>query len=156
MLIGVVSDTHGHFQPGLRKLFRGVERILHAGDIGSPAVLVALERLAPVTAVRGNVDSGSPLAGYPLWQEMEVEGHRLLLIHRGRGPGSDPELARILQRTQPEVVVYGHTHRAEASWVDGVYYFNPGAGGRPRFGVAPTAGLLLLEPGRVEGTIHSL
>ncbi len=157
MLLGVVSDTHGYFQPKLRELFRGVERILHAGDIDSPAVLEALERIAPVTAVRGNVDRGPLAAAYPSWQVMELEGHRLLLIHRGgKALWGDPTLAAIFQHAQPEVVVYGHTHHAEAGWVDGVYYFNPGLGGRPRLGVAPTAGLLVLEPGRVEGTIHRL
>lgn len=157
MLVGVVSDTHGYFQPGLTYLFEGVERILHAGDIDSQAVLDALERIAPVMAVRGNVDRGPLAAEHPSWQDMEIEGHRLLLIHRGRKLlRADPTLAAILARVQPDVVVYGHSHQAEAVWEDGVYYFNPGLGGRPGLGVAPTAGLLVLEPERVEGTIHRL
>ncbi len=157
MLVGVVSDTHGYFQPGLRELFRGVERILHAGDIDSPAVLEALERIAPVTAVRGNVDHGTLAAAHPSWQALELEGHRLLLVHRGgKMLWADPTLAAILKRVQPDVVVYGHSHHAEALWEEGVYYFNPGLGGRGRLGIAPTAGLLELTAGRVEGTIHRL
>lgn len=157
MLVGVVSDTHGDFQPGLKELFRGVERILHAGDIDSSAVLEALERIAPVTAVRGNMDRGALAAAHPSWQRIEIEGHRLLLIHRGgKMLQADPTLAAIFKQVQPDVVVYGHSHRAEAFWEEGVYYFNPGLGGRPRLGIARTAGLLVLTPAQVDGTIHTL
>lgn len=157
MLYGVVSDTHGYFQPGLKKLFKGVDQILHGGDIDSRSVLDALEEIAPVTAVHGNVDHGLLAANNPAWLDLEVEGHRLLLVHRGdRVARAEPTLAAILERVQPDIVVYGHTHRALAGWEDGVYYLNPGLGGRPRLGIKPSAGLLVVEPGRVEGTIHML
>lgn len=157
MLLGVVSDTHGYFQPGLKKLFKGVDRILHAGDIDAQSVIEALEEIAPVTAVHGNVDRGLLAASYPAWLDMEVEGHRLLLIHRGgRVLWGEPTLGAILKRVQPDIVVYGHTHHAQAGWQDGAYYFNPGLGGRPRLGIRPSAGLLVVEPGRVEGAIHML
>ena len=157
MLFGVVSDTHGYFQPGLRKLFKGVDHILHAGDIDSQSVMAAREEIAPVTAVHGNVDRGLLAARYPAWLDMEVEGHRLLLVHRGgRVLQAEPTLAAILRRICPDVVVYGHTHRAQAGWEGSIYSFNPGLGGRPRLGIRPSAGLLVVEPGRVEGTIHML
>jgi len=157
MLFGVVSDTHGYFQPGLRKLFKGVDHILHAGDIDSQSVVAALEEIAPVTAVHGNVDRGLLAARYPAWLDMEVEGHRLLLVHRGgRVLQAEPTLAAILRRICPDIVVYGHTHRAQAGWEGSIYSFNPGLGGRPRLGIRPSAGLLVVEPGRVEGTIHML
>jgi len=157
MLFGVVSDTHGCLRPELKRLFKGVDAILHAGDIGSPSVIAALEEIAPVSAVHGNVDGGLLAADYPSWLDMEVEGHRLLLVHRGgKVLWAEPTLAAILRRVQPDIVVYGHTHRAQAGWEDGVYYFNPGLGGRPRLGIRPSAGLLVVEPGRVEGAIHML
>lgn len=157
MLFGVVSDTHGYFQPGLSRLFKGVDGILHAGDIDSHEVLDALERMAPLTAVHGNVDRGLLAADYPAWLDMEVEGHRLLLIHRGgKLLQAEPTLAAIVERVQPDIVVYGHTHRALAGWEDGVYYMNPGLGGRTRLGIKPSAGLLIVERGRVQGTIHML
>ncbi len=157
MLFGVVSDTHGYVQPGLKELFKGVDGILHAGDIDSAAVLDALEEIAPVTAVHGNVDRGLLAASYPSWLDLEVERHRLLLIHRGgKTLQAEPTLAAIFRRVQPDIVVYGHTHHAQAGWEDGVYYFNPGLGGRPRLGVQPSAGLLVVRAGQVEGTIHRL
>ncbi|HOG47034.1 MAG TPA: YfcE family phosphodiesterase, partial [Anaerolineae bacterium] len=119
MLLGVVSDTHGYFQPGLKELFRGVDRILHAGDIDAQGVLDALEEIAPVTAVRGNVDRGRLAADYPAWLDMEVEGHRLLLIHRGgRVLHAEATLAAMLEQVRPDIIVYGHTHQALATWED--------------------------------------
>ena len=157
MLIGVISDTHGYFNPQLRELFRPVELILHAGDIGAQAVIDALERIAPVVAVHGNVDSGLLAASYPSWRVETPAGRPLLLIHRGgKELAGEPELAAILQEARPEVVIYGHSHRAQAEWAGGVYYFNPGLGGRSRFGIRPSAGLLTVEPDRVEGEIYRL
>lgn len=157
MLIGVVSDTHGYFQPRLGELFKDVDQIVHAGDIGAPSVIDALEEIAPVVAVRGNVDYGLLAASYPSWLELDVEGRKVLLLHRGGGIlQADPTLAAILQHVRPGVLVYGHTHRALAAWEDGVYCFNPGLGGRPRLGIQPTAGLLTIERDRVEGKILRL
>ena len=157
MRFGVIADTHGYFQPRLWQLFGGVDRILHAGDIDSRAVIEALEEIAPVVAVRGNVDRGLLAADYPSWCELEVEGQRLLLIHRGgRVLQADPTLAAIVGRVRPQVVVYGHTHQARAEWEAGVYYFNPGLGGRPRLGVQPSAGLLTVEADHIEGQIVRL
>ncbi len=157
MLFGVVADTHGYFQPRLSALFEGVDQILHAGDIGRREVVEALSEIAPVVAVHGNVDGGQLAVNYPVWTEMEAEGHKLLLIHRG-GPAmkAEPTLVAILRRVQPEIVVYGHTHRAQVGWEGGMYYFNPGLGGRSRLGVQPTAGLLSVEAEGVEGKILSL
>lgn len=157
MLLGVVADTHGYFNPRLREILRGVDGILHAGDIDSKAVIQALERIAPVAAVRGNVDRGRLAADYPAWREMEIEGHRLLLLHRGgRVLASDATLAAIVARVQPHILVYGHTHQAFVGWEGGIYHFNPGLSGRSRQGVQPSAGILRVEATALEGKILKL
>ncbi len=154
MLLGVVSDSHGWLNPRVCDVFRDVDEILHAGDIESERVIEALERIAPVVAVRGNVDRGLLAARYRSWCDLEVEGYRLLLVHRGgKVLQADPQLAPILRRVSPDIVVYGHTHLAECGWEDGVYYLNPGLGGRPGRGIRPSVALLTVEPGRVEGEI---
>ena len=154
MLFGVIADTHGWFHPRLRDVFRGVDQILHAGDIESGRVIEALEEIAPVIAVRGNVDRGLLAVRYPSWLDMEVEGHRLLLLHRGgKVLQGDQQLAAVVRRVCPDIVVYGHTHLAECGWQDGVYYLNPGLGGRPKRGIRSSVALLTVEPDRVEGEI---
>ena len=154
MLLGVVADSHGWLHPRVRDVFRNVDEILHAGDIDSERVIEDLEQIAPVVAVRGNVDRGALAARYRSWCDLEVEGHRLLLLHRGgKALQGDPQMAAVFRRVCPDIVVYGHTHLAECGWQDGVYYLNPGLGGRPKRGIRSSVALLTVEPGRVEGEI---
>ncbi|HEY8484115.1 MAG TPA: metallophosphoesterase family protein [Longimicrobiales bacterium] len=145
MLIGLISDTHGRLRPEVFRHFEGVDRILHAGDIGDLEILVELEALAPVTAVWGNTDGFDVRARVPEFAWLELEGSRLLVLH-GHQLGS-PEPAR-LRAAHPDagIIVYGHTHKALVDEADGRLVVNPGAAGPARFGVRPSVALLTLTP----------
>ena len=136
MLIGVISDTHGTVHPSVAAIFEGVDRIIHAGDVGSRRVLDELELIAPVIAVRGNMDTGE-LAWRLQDTAMVRAGEcRVLVVHKvediARGSGPDAS-----------VVVSGHTHRARIETRKGVLYVNPGpAGSDGRDGRGPTVALL--------------
>jgi uncharacterized protein len=130
MKIGVVSDTHGFFDPKLAALLAGVEHILHGGDVGTPAVLNELENIAPTTAVLGNVDIGLPLKE----TEFITLGTRRFLLHHIVNPQMlDGSLAQRIQRDKPDVVVFGHTHKPFCEWINGVLFLNPGSAGKARF-----------------------
>lgn len=138
--IGVVSDTHNFLDPAVHKHFAGVNHILHGGDIGRPAILHALETIAPVTAVCGNTDD---LAfGYPQTEVIEL-GSRKFLLHHIVNPHSPGEtVARLIARHRPDVVVFGHTHRPFCETISGVLFFNPGYAGAQRFSLQRSVGLL--------------
>lgn len=140
MRIGVISDTHGYLDPAVLRHFAGVDRILHAGDIGDVAVVRALEAVAPVTAVRGNVDEGRPAGlAFPPVQDLTLDGRAVHLVHRLQDARPAPEA---------EIVVYGHTHAPEARERDGRLYVNPGAAGRQGFHRERTVALLELAGGQ--------
>jgi putative phosphoesterase len=121
LLIGIISDTHGYFEPRLPEVFRGVDQILHAGDIGSIEVIESLEKIAPVVAVHGNMDRLDVASQYPIDATIEVDGVKVYLVHRPQDarPGRDVR-----------VVVEGHTHRARIDEKEGVLYVNPGPAGK--------------------------
>ncbi|HPV82691.1 MAG TPA: metallophosphoesterase family protein [Nitrospira sp.] len=155
MRIGVISDTHGLFDRSILHHFAGVEHILHAGDIGSGDVLAQLERIAPVTAVSGNVD-GFEASGVPVEQTVELEGHRVAIYHRlYEGGRLTQEGKDLLDRVRPAVCVYGHTHQPKAEWRDGALLFNPGSAGPKRFRLPRAVGLLLFHNGSID-TRHIL
>ena len=139
MLIGVISDTHGYFDSHLTDVFRDVERILHAGDIGSLEVIERLEAIAPVVAVHGNMDKPDVAARFPADATIEVEGLRIYLLHRP-------------QDAQPgegvHVVVQGHTHRSRIEEKDGILYVNPGPAGRTLTFTGRSVGLLEIPAGK--------
>ena len=138
--IGVISDTHNYFDPRIPSLFDGVDHILHAGDIGLPAIVLALEQIAPVTAVLGNTDD--PGFHYQETEVVEVAGRKFLLHHIVRPQSqADPIKARIA-RERPDVVVFGHTHRPYYQTLGGVLYFNPGYAGKARFGLERSVAIL--------------
>ena len=136
--IGLVADTHGVLHPGAEAALAGVYRILHAGDVGGAAVLDRLARVAPVWAVRGNVD---PPGSLPDERVVEVAGRRILLLHAFPGPrGYETDPARLapavrarLEADRIDVVVFGHSHRALVRRDGAVLFVNPGGGGRKRF-----------------------
>ena len=136
MLIGVVSDTHGYLDPRLVEAFAGVEAVLHAGDVGSDAVLETLRAMAPLYAVAGNNDAPLGNLGLPLTLEVELDGVSLHLVH---------ELPKARPTPDTRVVVFGHSHRQVNEWRDGVLYLNPGAAGRRGFHALQTAALLRIE-----------
>lgn len=154
MLIGVVSDTHGYLDPRALAPLRGVELILHAGDIGRAEIVADLEAIAPVTAVYGNVDAGTPLGRrFLATARLDLGGARVHMTHVGGRPA---ELARALPEPRPDVFVFGHTHVALVETVGGVLFLNPGAAGRPRFGGGVSVALLEIVDGRATARIVPL
>lgn len=142
MKIGVISDTHGHLDPKAARIFNGVDHILHGGDIGSHAVITELEKIAPVTAVLGNNDSGLELRETEI---TELAGTKFL-IHHIVAPDSPAEVIRSrIESAQPDVVVFGHTHRPFCRQIGKTLYFNPGYAGRPRFALERTVALLEVD-----------
>lgn len=136
LTIGVLSDTHGHFGAAARAILRGVDLILHAGDIDEPAVLAALKAMAPVVAVRGNMDRGAWAAQLPEEEIVEAGAIRLYLIHDLTRISLVPESAGI------HVVISGHTHRPRIREQGDVLYLNPGSASLPRDGHRATVALV--------------
>jgi putative phosphoesterase len=140
MKIGVVSDTHNFVDPLIRELFIGVEHILHAGDFGQPQVVQILEQIAPVTAVMGNVDD--PGFYFPQTEVVELAGRKFLLNHIVNPHSLAESIRANIDREQPNVVVFGHTHKPFCETLDGVLYFNPGYAGKQRFNMSRSVGIL--------------
>ena len=142
MRIGLISDTHGWLDPRIHELFADVAAILHAGDIGTPAVVEQLRQIAPLQIVRGNVDRTPDLLALPEHVDTELGDVRLHLAHR-------PVDAR---PGDAQIVVYGHTHKPLVDWRDGVCWVNPGAAGRRGFHTQRSVALLELGawPPRIE------
>lgn len=154
MLIGVISDTHGYLDPRATLALQGSEVILHAGDIGDAAVIEALEQIAPVTAVAGNVDMGTALGRrYPAVQQLELAGCAIYMTHIGGRPA---EVAARLPAPRPAVYICGHTHVALLEEYGDLLFLNPGAAGRPRFGGSLSVALLRIAAGRASARIVTL
>jgi uncharacterized protein len=154
MLLGVISDTHGYLDPRAAAALRGVAQIIHAGDIGSPAIVDALEEIAPVTAVYGNVDAGTPLARrFPAVERLVLEEVQIYITHIG---GKPAELARSLPEPRPDVYIFGHSHIALLETYAGVLFLNPGAAGRPRFGGGLSVALLEVADSRASARLVAL
>ena len=127
MQIGVISDTHGLLRPEALEALQGADLIIHAGDIGQPQILQSLQNLAPVFAIRGNVDTESWYQEFPLTEVIEAEGFFFYIIHNIDELDLNPVAAGF------HVVIYGHSHRPEIDYRNGVLYLNPGSAGRRRF-----------------------
>ena len=136
MLIGVVSDTHGHVDPRLLDAFAGVDAILHAGDVGSMAVLDALAAIAPVHAVCGNNDEPLGCLGLPHTLDLTLGGVAIRVVH---------QLPHAGDLSDVRVLVYGHSHRQVNELRDGVLHLNPGAAGRAGFHALQTGALLTID-----------
>jgi uncharacterized protein len=149
-VLGVISDTHGLLRPQAVEALRGVAHILHAGDVGAPEVLDDLRKIAPVTAVRGNVDTASWARGIPLNEVVEIEGVSIYMLHILAELDLKPEAAGF------GVVVYGHSHKPASEMKNGVLYFNPGSAGPRRFKLPVTVGRLTLGGGVVQWEIVAL
>lgn len=146
MRIGLISDTHGLLRNEVFDRFEGVERILHAGDIGPADLLVELEAIAPVTAVSGNTDRFEVRARVEEVARLELAGQRVVVAH-GHQLGSPTPAALRRAHPEAEIIVYGHTHKALVEEADGVLVVNPGAAGAARFGVPPSVAILTLADG---------
>jgi putative phosphoesterase len=142
MKLGIISDTHGVLDPRVERIFAGVDHILHAGDIGNPLIELELKFIAPVTVVLGNTDLGLT------FKETEVLtlADKKFLIHHIVNPRalSEKVEARI-RRDRPDAVIFGHTHKKFAETVDGIFFFNPGYAGKPKFGAERSVARLHLD-----------
>ena len=147
MRIGVISDTHGLLRPEAVELLRMSDHIIHAGDIGSPEIIPALEQIAPVTAVRGNIDKTAWARRFPETEVVELGGVHIFVLHDVHALDLDPKAAGFA------AVISGHSHQPMREVRDGVLYFNPGSAGPRRFSLPVTVGRLEIENGRVNGTI---
>ena len=145
MLVGLISDTHGMMRPEALVALRGVDLILHGGDVGGASVLTALSAIAPVRAVYGNTDSAE--TGLPATIDCTLEGIRLHLSH-GHELGS-PTPERLVARYDADVIVFGHTHRHLLEQIGRTLVVNPGAAGPRRFNLLPSLALLTLPERRV-------
>jgi putative phosphoesterase len=151
MKIGVISDTHGLLRPEVSPLLAGVERILHLGDVGDARILDKLGKIAPVTAVRGNIDRQGKCARLPETEVLLIEGAYIYLLHDIGTLHLDPGAAKFA------AVLYGHSHKVEIRRHRGVLYFNPGSCGPRRFNLKITMGYLHVGPnGTIEPEIVEL
>ena len=148
--IGIISDTHGLLRPEAVAALAGYDLILHAGDIGSPDVLEALSRIAPLTAVRGNNDRGAWARAVPETEVVEVDGLRLLLMHNVKELDRDPFSAGFA------AVVSGHSHVPGFNVEKGVLFFNPGSAGPRRFRLPVALGSIIVQHGRLLPAIVEL
>jgi uncharacterized protein len=150
MLIGVISDTHGLLRPEAMAALAGSEHILHAGDVGDAAILERLRTIAPVTAIRGNVDVEGPCALLPETEFLELGGKTIYMLHDRQALDLDPVSAGIA------VVVSGHSHHPAMQWHKGILYFNPGSAGRRRFSAPVSVGFLRVTDAGIEPQLKEL
>ena len=148
--IGIISDTHGLLRDEALACLRGSELIIHAGDIGSAAVISGLEELGPVKAIRGNVDRGDWARAFPEHAVIEVAGQRIYVIHNLKELDLDPVAAGFT------VVISGHSHMPKSQELDGVLYVNPGSAGPRRFRLPVAVATLSIAGASVSARIHPL
>ncbi len=150
MIIGVISDTHGLLRPEAVELLRGSEHIIHAGDIGAPEIIPELEKIAPVTAIRGNVDTQAWARKFAETEVIELGGVFLYVIHDVNALDLNPKAAGFA------AVISGHSHKPKQEVKDGVLYFNPGSAGPSRFKLPISVGQLHILDGDIEGKLLTL
>jgi len=146
MRIGIISDTHGLLRPEAQQALRGVQLLIHAGDVGAPEILTQLKLIAPVFAVRGNVDTQPWAQELPLTTVVQTSGFHFYVLHNLQDLDLKPQAAGF------DAVISGHTHQADQHHDAGVLYLNPGSAGPRRFQLPVTLALLEIakKPWRVE------
>ena len=147
MKIGVISDTHGLLRPEALAALSGSEFIIHAGDIGSATILDRLAEIAPVTAVRGNVDREQWARNLPPTNVLEADGVAIYVVHNLQELDLKPEASGFA------AVICGHSHIPKLEKKNGVLYFNPGSAGPRRFRLPVGLGRLIVEGCKVRGEI---
>jgi hypothetical protein len=150
MRLGIISDTHGLLRPEAVRALAGVDVIIHAGDVGRANILADLAAIAPVHAVRGNVDVGDWAEALPEETVVEVAGRRLFVLH---------DVARLRGHPAAEgcdAVVFGHSHRVLVEDRDAILYLNPGSAGPRRFSLPVTLATLEIGPGSLVPEIVAL
>ena len=150
MKIGIISDTHGLLRPEAVAALRVSDHLIHAGDVGDPKILDELAALAPLTAIRGNIDTAGPCAALPPTEAIDLEGHLIYVIHAIADLDLKPGAAGI------SAVIYGHSHKAAINWKDGVLFLNPGSAGPRRFSLPLSVAILHLGPDGLQPEILPL
>ena len=150
MLIGVISDTHGLLRPEALAALRGVDHILHAGDVGDAEILRQLRQLAPVTAIRGNIDRSGPCSRLPEIEIVELAGKSIYMLHDRNQLDLDPVAAAIA------AVISGHSHAPAIEWRRDVLYFNPGSAGPRRFSLPVSLGFLEVDGATLKPRLQTL
>jgi putative phosphoesterase len=150
MKVGVISDTHGLLRPEAVELLRGSEHIIHAGDIGSPEIISALEKIAPVKAIRGNVDTQPWARRFAETEVVELDGLLIYVIHDVNALDLNPKAAGF------SAVISGHSHQPKQETKGGVLYFNPGSAGPRRFSLPVSIGRLEIGRQGIQGSLHTL
>jgi uncharacterized protein len=149
--IAVISDTHGLLRSELLPLLAGSDHILHLGDVGNPEILSKLATIAPVTAIRGNIDTHGPCAHLPATEVATISGHDFYLLHDINQLDLDPTAAEFA------AVLYGHSHKPEIRHHKGILYMNPGSCGPRRFQLPITCGRITVNGnGQLEAKILEL
>ncbi|HTC49865.1 MAG TPA: metallophosphoesterase family protein [Candidatus Aquilonibacter sp.] len=148
--IGVISDTHGLLRPEAIEALRGSDQIIHAGDVGSPEILEKLAVIAPLAAVRGNVDKAAWAQKLPETEVVEIGGISIYVLHDLAQLDLKPEASGF------SVVISGHSHVPKQETRNGVLHFNPGSAGPRRFKLPVSVGRLIVENGAVRGEILQL
>ena len=149
-VVGIISDTHGLLRPDALAALTGSDLIVHAGDIGPPGILDRLREIAPVTAVRGNVDTDAWAEGLPVTASLTVEERVFYVIH------DRSHLALYPPPANAAVVVFGHSHQALIDRKDRVLFFNPGSAGPRSFRLPVTVGRLHISADQIEREIVQL
>lgn len=147
LVIGVISDTHGLLRPQAVAALAEVDHILHAGDVGDAAILERLRSLAPLTAIRGNVDTTGLCAALPATEMVELGGHLFYLVHAIEDLDIEPRAAGVA------AVVYGHSHQPAIQERNGVLYLNPGSAGPRRFNLPMTLAKVRVSRGKLNAEI---
>lgn len=151
LTIGLIADTHGLLRPEALEALRGCDRLIHAGDIGKPAILEALAALAPLDVIRGNNDEGLAWAAdLPDVLDLDLGGVRIHLLHDRKQLAIDPVAAGM------QVVIAGHSHKPLIEERGGVLYVNPGSAGPRRFSLPISVGYLHITDGRVRAELRTL
>lgn len=148
--IGIISDTHGLLRPQALERLRGSHHIIHAGDIGAPSIINALQALAPTTAIRGNIDKAKWAANYPIKQTLHLAGLSFHILHKIEDLSSESS-ARVV-----DAVIFGHSHRASITTREGTLFINPGSAGPRRFSLPVTVASLRVAQGSIRPQIHDL
>lgn len=148
--IGVISDTHGLLRPEAKQHLSGVDHIIHAGDIGGPDVIAELEKIAPVTAIKGNIDKEAWAAPYSDDETIKLAGRLIYVLHNRHDLGLDPKVAGF------DIVISGHSHKPNIETIDGVLYLNPGSAGPRRFTLPIALALLELTDDTIHPRLHEI
>jgi putative phosphoesterase len=147
--IGIISDTHGLLRPEAERGLKGADHIIHAGDIGRPEVVDALRRIAPVTAIRGNVDIGEWAREYPDTKLLRMAGRAIYVLH-------DLKTLQVDPGADIDVIISGHSHVPKIDTVGGILYLNPGSAGPRRFKLPITIATLEVTPDGMRPEIQDL